>query len=253
MLAIAQPAMHWSGNDNTIGMLAILARAAEARAAICVFPELAVTGYHRQIGGAAKPELVDRWVAAVTEACAKHRIAAAFGAPTFGEDGRIFNSYLFVEATGVVVGHVEKAGLTPPEVTFFATGRVRQTVELQGLRCSAVICREVEDFAEVCADLEHQAPDVIFWPGLMGPEPGTEHIDPPSHVVQAQRLAARLGAHVVQSNWPVSLNYPELGVNTGKSVVIGPGGDIAFALPRAEAGLAVFTLGNDIHDWQRQT
>ena len=60
-------------------------------------------------------------------------------------------------------------------------------------------------------------------------------------------------ANAEQSNWPVSLNYPELSVNTGKSVVIGPGGDIAFALPRAEAGLAVFTLGNDIHDWQRQT
>lgn len=252
VLAIAQPAMHWGGDDNTRGVIAILAHAAGAGADICMFPELAITGYHRQIGAVSQPEHVDRWLADVAAACARHGIATAIGAPTFGDDGRIFNSHVFIDAAGAVVGRVEKKGLTAAEATFFAPGRVRDTVELQGLRCTGVICREVEDFAEVCADLEAHAPELIFWPGLMGPEPGTEHIDPPLHVRQAQRLAARLGAHVVQSNWPVSLNYPERSANAGKSVVIGPSGEIAFTLPEAEAGLAIFILGSEDHVWQRQ-
>ena len=39
---------------------------------------------------------------------------------------------------------------------------------LQGHRCSAVICREVEDMEEVCTSLGGAPPQILFWPSLTG-------------------------------------------------------------------------------------
>jgi omega-amidase len=251
-IAIAQPAMHWSGDANTASVIETLALASVQGAILCVFPELTVTGYHRRIAEAARPERVEPWLQAVQAGCKARCIAAAVGAPSFGHDGRIFNSQILIDACGERLAVVEKRGLTAPEATFFAPGKARPTVALSGMRCSAVLCREVEDLDDVCSDLAAAAPELIFWPGLMGPEAGTEHIDPPTHVQDAQRLARRLGAFVLQANWPESLNYPESSACTGRSVVIRPDGEIAFALPQAQAGLAVFNLGESSYAWHPQ-
>lgn len=252
-IAIAQPAMHWTGDENTASVIETLALAARHGAGLCVFPELAVTGYHRRIAEAARPERVEPWLRAVQASCRANRVAAAVGAPSFGDDGRIFNSQILIDAAGERAAVVEKRGLTAPEATFFAPGSARPTVSLNGLRCSAVLCREVADLDEICCTFAEEAPDLIFWPGLMGPEPGTGHIDPPAHVQDAQRLARRLGAFVLQANWPESLNDPALSERTGRSVVIHPDGAIAFALPQAQAGLAVFHLGERRYAWHPQT
>ena len=251
-IAIAQPAMHRDGDANTQSILDTIAQAAAAGARLCVFPELAVTGFHRQIASQAKPDLVAAWLQVVQQACAVHAVAVSVGAPSFDDDGRIFNSQFHFDEQGQLVGMVEKKGLTEPEATFFAHGRVRPVFSLCGLRCTAVICREIEDLEEVCAQLVGAQPEFVFWPGLMGPEAGTEHIEPPRHVQQAQALARRLGAWVVQANWPMSLNHPELGAKTGRSVVIGPAGELMFELPRAACGVAVFELGASSCDWQPQ-
>jgi len=252
-IAIAQPIMYWSGDENTASVLAHIAQAAAAGARLCVFPELALTGFHRQIRVQAQAQLVAGWMKLVQQACATHSIAVAIGAPTFGDDGLIYNSQLLVDEFGQCVAVVEKKGLTDPEATFFARGSARPVTVLEGRRCTAVICREIEDIDEVCAQLAPEEPEIIFWPGLMGPEEGSEDIDPPSHVRQAQQLARRLGVFVVQSNWPMSLNYPELSNKSGKSVVIKPTGEIAFSLPEAQAGLAVFTLGEFLYAWSAQS
>lgn len=249
-IAIAQPTMYWTGDENAGAVCQTIEHAAARSARLCVFPELAVTGFHRRIAEAAKPALVAGWMRAIAAACARHSIATAVGAPTFGDDGRIYNSQILVDEQGQWAGVVEKKGLTDPEATFFARGDARPVVALQGRRCTAVICREVEDLDDVCGQLAPAAPELIFWPGMMGPEDGAEPADPPAHVQQAQALARRTGAHVIQSNWPVSLNYPDQSHKTGKSVVIEPTGRIAFALPQAQAGLAVFTLGDASYAWE---
>ena len=248
-MAIAQPTIYWSGDENTAALLRTLAQAAAQGAQLCVFPELAVTGFHRQIAAAAKPDLVAGWLQAVHAACARHAIAAVVGAPTFGDDERIYNSMLMIDERGACVGVVEKTGLTDPEATFFARGNARPVATLRGQRCTAVICREIEDLDAVCAQLAGHAPELIFWPGLMAPEKGKEHIEPPEHVQHAQQLARRTDAFVVQANWPMTLNYPDLSATTGKSVAISPAGEIVFALPQAAAGLAVFTLGQSACVW----
>ena len=248
-LAIAQPKMHWSGDENTSTILACLAQAASHGAEICVLPELAVTGFHRQIASEAKPSLVQAWLRSIQNSCSRHRIAASFGAPTFRNDGKIMNSQVFVDDQGHITGVVEKNGLTPAEATFFACGTERQTFPICGLTSTAVICREIEDIENVVGQLENTPPSVIYWPGLMGPEEGTEHIDPPSHVQNAQSLAARLGAYVVQANWSNALNYPEKSANAGRSAVVSPAGKLLFRLPLAEAGIGIFSLGAESYAW----
>jgi omega-amidase len=248
-LAIVQPTMHWTGDANTQETLRWLERAAAHGAQIVCFPELAVTGFHRQIAAQAKPAWVATWVQSIQSACQRLNIAAAIGAPSFVADGGIHNSHLLIDAQGQLVATVPKRGLTAPEATFFAHGGARPVGVLHGHRCSAVICREVEDLEEVCASLGEAPPQILFWPGLMGPEAGTEDEDPPRHVRQAQQVAIRTGAWLVQANWPMSLNYPELGAKTGRSVVISPAGDSLFTLPQAAVGMAVFVLGEARFDW----
>jgi omega-amidase len=249
-IAIAQLPMQWTGDANTAGILDVIDYAARSGAHICVFPELAVTGFHRQIAAVAKPESVDAWLLAIRKACASRCIAVSVGAPTFGDDGAKYDSQVFIDESGELVGVVEKTGLTPPEATFFARGNSRPVVKLQGRACTAVICREIEDLDEVCAQLASaESPELVFWPGLMRPSDDSACVEPPVHVQRAAQFATRLEAFVIQANWPNSLNYPEEGAKAGKSVVIAPSGEILLTRPQAEAGVAIFDLGEASYTW----
>lgn len=248
-IAIAQPLMQWSGDDNAAAIVSTIERASANGAGLCVFPELAIPGFHRRIASLAKPDPVAAWLDAVERACARHAVAAVLGAPTFAGDGSIRNSAIFIDETGRTVGSVDKCGLTDPEATFFARGASRPVLRLRERSCTAILCREVEDLDQVCDDLAGAAVELVFWPGLMSPEKGFEHLDPPRHVQQAQRLARRLGAFVLQANWPNSLNYPDESAKTGASAVISPSGELLFRLPRATAGVGLFTLGESSYRW----
>ena len=169
-VAIAQPVMYWTGQENTQAVLEMIEAAAAAEAQLCVFPELAVTGFHCRITAVAKPELVAPWVASIQAACARHGIAVAVGAPTFGDDGLIDNSQVLIDEAGRIAAVVAKKGLTGPEATFFARGSARPVALLHGCRCTAVICREIEDADEIYPQWAGQGPDIIFWSGLMSPD-----------------------------------------------------------------------------------
>lgn len=214
----------------------------------CVFPELALPGFHRDIASLAKPHLIEPAVESLQAECASLSIAIAFGAPTFDEAG-LRNSYLFFSSSGERAGQVHKNGLTAPEATFFARGSVRPITAFCGMRTSAVICREIEDVDQVCDQLQDQDARLLLWPGQMRPDPDKPASDPPEHVVQAQALAARIGAYVVQANWPNALNRPSESKDTGHSAVISPTGSLLFRAPRAQPGVAVFTLGAEQFSW----
>lgn len=146
-LAVVQPRMRWTIEGNRLSMRWGIERAAREGAELCIFPELAVTGFHRRITELAWWGVVEP---AVTELCALaalHGVALSFGAPSFGPGGARFNSQCYVDARGARVATVPKAGLTPSEATFFTPGRERPVAVLKGLRTTAVICREVEDHA----------------------------------------------------------------------------------------------------------
>jgi hypothetical protein len=75
-----------------------------------------------------------------------------------------------------------------------------------GIKCSAVICREVEDASQVLHDLQSSGVQVICRPGQMRPDPAEPVQEPPKHVTQAQQLARQVTVYVVQTNWPNALN-----------------------------------------------
>jgi omega-amidase len=246
-VAVVQPRMQWRTGENLATITWALRRAHEAGAVLCSFPELALTGFHRGIVQEANPAIVRPALAAVQALCVELGVAAALGAPTWDGDGGRFN--LLIDEHGALVATVSKQGLTDPEATFFQRGSERPVARLQGWRCSAVICREVEDHDLIAAQLPRGTADLLFWPGQMRPDPNKPVSDPPQHVQQAQAIARSAGAYVVQSNWPNALNRPEESAHCGHSAVIAPGGELLFRLPEEGCGLAVFELGpsNDRH------
>ena len=244
--------MAWSAEENTRSILAVMAHAAAAGVRFCVFPELAVTGFHRQIRTQAVPDLVQSCLQSVGEACRQHALVAVLGAPTFGAEGRVFNSCVFIDECGQLVGAIEKNGLTPAEETFFTRGALRPTMRLASHTCSAVLCREIDDLEDVHAQLADTQVELLFWPGAMRPAVDGSQPDPQAHVKKAQQLARRTHAFIVQANWPNSLNYPDESVEAGRSVVVDPAGEVLLTLPTAEAGVAVFALGESTFEWHPQ-
>jgi len=218
-------------------------------ATIVMLPELAITGFHREIASLAKPELIAPQIKKLQTVCALRSIAVAIGTPTFGDNNACFNSHVLINEFGELASVVSKIGLTAPEATFFSHGMDRPVSVLQGVRCTAVICREIEDQAQVCAQVPADGIDLIFWPGQMRPDPDKPFTDPPAHVVQAQQLAKTLGAYVIQANWPNALNRPEESEHTGHSAVISPTGGLLFRLPKQSPGIAVFTIGESTFEW----
>jgi predicted amidohydrolase len=240
--------MRWTCEENTAAILSAIHLAADHGATVCVFPELGITGFHRNIASQANPTGVEAALFTVQAACAKRSVAVAVGAPSFGENGHIFNSH--INEQGDLLAVSPKNGLTPSEATFFAAGVTRPVSKLSGLSCASVLCREVEDLESVKGQLPKGCADIIFWPSLVGRPPSTPpDPDEVKYLPLAQALAVQSDAYLVQSNWPNSLNYPEEGTHAGESVVLAPSGEVLLTLPRAQAGVAVFELGERNFEW----
>ena len=242
-IAIAQVAMHWTTAENMVAIERAMRLARDHRAQLCAFSELAVTGFHREIAREAVPARVEAALQGVRALAAQLQLAVAVGVPAFGEGGSRFIAHALVDEHGQPVATVAKRGLTAAEATFFARGASRPVGVLQGLRCSAVICREVEDLPEVLAELPAGSTDLILVPGALRQDPDKPRTDPPAYVRDIQRLAQATRAHVVHTNWPKALNRHEESVDGGGGTVVGPDGELHFRLPVQAAGVGVFRLG----------
>ena len=251
-IAIAQIAMHWTTAENVASIRWAMDLAHANGAHICGFSELAVTGFHRQIAREARPEVVSPVIRELQAHAAKLSLGIAVGAPSFDEHGARFISHLFIDERGATTAVVRKRGLTDPEATFFARGASRPIGSLHGVRCSAVICREVEDLELIATELPPGAVDLIFVPGALRQDPDKPRTDPPDYVRNIQRLAQLTKAYVVQTNWPNALNRPEESVEGGASTVAGPDGEILFRLPGQASGVGIFMLGERHFDWHPQ-
>ncbi len=234
--------MHWTLQGNLGEILAALEAAAAAGAEGCVCTELALTGFHRRM-----PQLLDAQALADAEAqirAAGQRlgIAAVVGVPTLGEGGAVFNSHLYIDATGRELGRVHKRGLTDSEATFFTRGGARGWMAIGDVWATSVLCRETLDVDRLLPELSELSADarprVIFWPSYIA-ESDAELCQ--AYRDGAERLARELDAWVLQSNWPEGLNEPgQRGFGAG--VVIAPGGSRMQTLPRDAAALAVIEL-----------
>jgi len=241
--------MHATLADNVAETLRALESAAAASADGCVCTELALTGFHRGV-----PALIDADALAAAEAqlraaCARLAIAAVVGVPTLGEGGAVFSSHLHIDATGREAGRVHKRGLTPSEAGFFTPGGARGWTVLGGVLATSVLCREMLDGAELLPELrgalaarDMAAPRVVFWPSYIGESDAEQAALSTAYRAGATELARALGAWVLQSNWPESLNAPTQR-GFGASVVIAPDGRRVTTLPRDAAAQVVVALG----------
>lgn len=251
-VAIAQIAMHWTTAENVAAMARTMRFASSKGAQVCGFSELAVTGFHREIGREARAHLVQPAIEGIQALAARLSLGVAVGAPTFGADGSRFNAHLLIDELGNLAAEVRKRGLTEPEATFFARGTTRPVGTIAGLRCTAVICREVHDLDHVSSELPPGAVDVIFVPGALRQDPEKPRTEPPEHVKAIQRLALATRACVIHTNWPNALNRPEESVDGGGSLVANSSGEVLFRLPMQESGIGMFTLGERAFEWYAQ-
>ncbi len=251
-VAIAQISMHWTAAENVAAIERVMKFARGKNAQLCGFPELAVTGFHREIARESSPAIVEPAVDRIRALAARLNLGVAVGAPSFGIDGGKFNSHLLIDEQGRTSAVISKRGLTDPEASFFARGASRPVGTLHGLRCSAVICREVSDLDEVCEELPPGSTNLIFVPGALRQDPEKPRTDPPEYVHDIGRLAAATQAYVVHTNWPNALNRPEESVDAGGSVVASPAGEILFRLPMQASGVGIFTLGQRSFEWHAQ-
>jgi omega-amidase len=248
-IAIAQISMRWSTAENVADIRRAMDLASLRGAKLCAFSELAVTGYHRHIAREAVPELVLPAVRELQAHCEKLSMGIAVGAPTFGSGTTKFNSHLLIDEHGEMRAIVCKQGLTEVEATFFQAGSSRPSASLNGVSCSAVICREVGDLSLVLEELKPGTVEVVFVPGALRQDPEKPRTDPPEYVRDIQRLASATRSYVVQTNWPNALNRPEESVEGGESTVASPEGEVMFRLPRQAAGVGVFNLGETQCEW----
>jgi omega-amidase len=248
-IAIGQVRMHWTIEDNMAAISSAIRLSKTQGAEICAFSELAITGFHRQIAALAKPELIEPAVERIKALCAQSSVAVAIGAPTFGSNGSKYITHLLIDQSGRLSASVSKHGLTEPEATFFSRGSGRPIGNLQGVRCSAVICREIEDFSAVTAELPPGSADVVFIPGGLRQDPAKPISDPPPYVDDIRALAVATRSYMVQTNWPNALNRPEESVDAGQSAVVSPEGELLFRLPKEASGVGVFTLGERAFEW----
>lgn len=248
-IAIAQIAMRWTTAENTAAIASAMRFAAANQAQLCAFSELALTGFHREIARESRAELVAPALEEIRALARDLSLAVTLGAPTTDTKGSRFNAHLLIDEQGRLAAEVRKRGLTDPEATFFARGSSRPVARLQGWRCSAVICREVSDLDQVCADLPPGTVDLTLVPGALRQDPDKPRTDPPEYVNEIQRLAAATHSFVVHTNWPNALNRPEESAEAGGSTVASPSGDVLFRLPMAAAGIAIFNLGERHFDW----
>lgn len=251
-IAIAQITMHWTTPENLASIRWAMDVAHSQGAQICGFSELAITGFHKLIAREATPAVVAPAIRELQTHAAKLSLGIAVGAPTFAQDGVKFISHLLIDERGETTATIAKRGLTGAEATFFARGALRPIGKIHGLRCSAVICREVEDFDEVTAQLAPGSVDLIFVPGALRQDPEKPRTDPPEYVRNIQRLAQATKSYVVQTNWPNALNRPEESVEGGSSTVAAPDGEILFRLPAQASGIGIFKLGERHFDWHPQ-
>ncbi len=243
--ALLQPAMHWTPAGNLHELLDALPRAAAAGARLLVGPELGLSGFHRRVPESFAPQALDAALAELQQACAASCIALAVGLPWRMPDGRVFNSHLYLDERGEIAGRVDKRGLTPSEATVFAPGGVRGWTPLAGAAVSSVLCRETLDGERLLPEWRQvlpAAPRLLLWPSFIGASDAEQARLTRAYRAGAAQLAAGLGAWVLQSNWPQSLN-DEAARGLGASMVLAPDGRCVAELAPDEPGLWGLALG----------
>lgn len=200
---------------NRQAMQSILRDQVEAESLI-LFPECALTGFHRALKAVAIQSDIEENCAILQRDCDEKNVAIVFGTPWFLGDG-IVNAAVYL-APNAPREVASKVGLTESERLFFSPGRGRPVYQWRGKRFSIVFCREVLDDQDSGLELAEQL-DFILWPGYIAWSD-----DPENYFEAARNIAEKHRCAIYQCNWPDSLNDPQQ-KKMGGSLVIGASGE----------------------------
>lgn len=206
---------------------------------ILVFPELATTGFHRNLPKVTK-EQSEGALDQIATSCSIHNIVAFVGHPSWQED-KIYNTYSCINEQGELAVSWAKIGLTDSEKTFFTAGVTRQIWPHSLGRFGSFICREANDAAWVVEQFKAQQADILFWPSYIGltstsPKAKSEL----SRFDQdAANIAHNLNTVVIQCNWPNALNLDNA-IGMGTSKIFNRQGEVLHQLPKDLPCLGIF-------------
>lgn len=208
------------------------AQESESAGGLVLFPECALTGFHRRLPESCQQARLEAALQTLQQTVQETGLHALVGSPW--PDGDQMLNVAWLLGPKAPPQMFTKVGLTPSEAKFFTAGRSRPKGHWAGQSLSVIFCREVLDSIEAL-EIRPLKPSLILWPGFIswrgvegqsqaGRETGPEMLE------RAKVLARECQAWLLQCNWPVSLNNPKQR-GMGGSVVISPSGELQTQLP----------------------
>ncbi|ODQ01425.1 hypothetical protein BGK46_16760 [Salinivibrio sp. SS2] len=235
-VGIAQMPMDWTVEGNTKTICNVVNKNHDLD--VLVFPELAITGFHRDIKNQAQKHLVDNALNEVSIQCQLSNTLVFIGYP-LNENNKVYNVYSAINEMGTLEIVWRKVGLTQSECTFFESGDKRSILEHPLGTFSSYLCREASDFNWVVEQLSVQSPSYILWPSYIGQSEFSVNTESTNYEEGSKKIAKSLSAMVIQCNWPNSLNNSN-DKGLGGSKIISSHGDIIAKLPFDKNCIGVF-------------
>ncbi|MCG7497484.1 carbon-nitrogen hydrolase family protein [Vibrio sp. Of7-15] len=232
-IGIVQMEMGWTIKDNLTTISHYINRLDTLD--ILIFPELALSGFHRNIKAESKEHLIQNALLKLCNLAKKHRTTLFLGAPKVA-GLNVFNSYLCISKTGQVIAQWDKTGLTASESQFFAKGGNRSALDLDGTRCTTLICREVEDVDWFLAQVRSYSPEIVVWPSYI--HQSSNDKDLTGYFLSASEIAKELDALVIQCNWQYALNDHDIR-GLGGSRLFGTDGRCIFSMPMDQPAVSI--------------
>ncbi|WMN77827.1 carbon-nitrogen hydrolase family protein [Vibrio parahaemolyticus] len=232
-IGIVQMQMRWTVAQNLSTISGYIKRLGALD--VLIFPELALSGFHRNIKAECKELLIQNAIVELQNLAKKYRTSLFFGAPKV-VGSNVFNSYLCISKTGQVIAQWDKAGLTESESQFFSKGGNRSVCELDGTRCTTVICREVEDADWFISQVRSCSPEIIVWPSYISQSGNDNTLT--GYFSSASEIAKELEAFVLQCNWPQALNDQNIR-GLGGSRLFGTDGKCLLSMPVDQLAISI--------------
>ncbi|MGF1768374.1 carbon-nitrogen hydrolase family protein [Enterovibrio makurazakiensis] len=235
-VGIAQMPMSWTVEENTKTICNTIAENRDLD--ILVFPELTITGFHRDIKNQAQQHVIENSLNEISTQCQQSNTLIFVGYPLI-ENSKIYNAYAAINKLGYSEIVWRKVGLTPSESTFFESGDKRAVFEHELGTFSAYLCCEANDINWVIEQLSSKSPSHVLWPSYIGQAESSVNAEHANYEADSKRIARSLSAMVIQCNWPHSLNNPN-NSGLGGSIIISSNGDVIAQLPFDETCVGVF-------------
>ena len=154
VIAAAQMRFRATVRENLEVILSTIQALAKQGVDAILFPECALTGYHRGFDALNRTE-IERALGAVAQAARTAGCHVLVGTPTF-DRGKRFNSLVVLDRRGRKLFCYSKIHLTARDARFFTPGNRLALFHLDGIPCTAIICHE------------RRYPELVRLPVMMG-------------------------------------------------------------------------------------